>query len=390
MAFKKFSADKLFDGNRFLDEGSVLVTNEEGLIENIVPLPDAGDDIRRLNGILCPGFINCHGHLELAHMKGRIPENTGLEDFVVSVVQQRSEGYTEEQIADAMEKAENEMLAAGIVAAGDICNNAGSLRQKLKGKMFYHNFIEASAFDPAKVDERFERALQLFRAYAQFYSLPVESNSIVPHAPYSVADKLWEKILNFPGNHLFTIHNQESRYENEWFLNKKGAFTRLYEKMQLDTGYFNPTGKSSLQSFLPRFLRNQSLILVHNVHTSAEDILFSQGSVIADNIFWCFCPNANWYITQTLPDFRLFIKNNCRIVLGTDSLASNHQLDILSEINTIRRHFPDIQVETLLQWATRNGARALELDPVLGSFDAGKKPGVLQISESLSKVERLL
>ncbi len=105
---------------------------------------------------------------------------------------------------------------------------------------------------------------------------PVESNSIVPHAPYSVADELWDLIINFPGNHLLTIHNQETAAENELFLNKQGEFLELYAAMNIDASFFKPSGKSSLQTYLPKFLHNQSVILVHNVHTSEEDILFAQ------------------------------------------------------------------------------------------------------------------
>ena len=88
MAFRKFRADKIFDGYKLLED-HVLITNEEGTIESIVSVNEAGDDIEILNGILTPGFINCHCHLELSHMKGLIPEQTGLVDFVFKVVTER-------------------------------------------------------------------------------------------------------------------------------------------------------------------------------------------------------------------------------------------------------------------------------------------------------------
>src|SRR6185436_11055181 len=117
--------------------------------------------------------------------------------------------------------------------------------QKLKGRIYYHNFIEASGFNPAIAQQRFQRSVEFFREFAKYYSIPVESNSIVPHATYSVVEELWGLIIRFPGNHLFTIHKQETAGEDEWFKNKTGAFTELYEKMNIDTGFFNPPGKSS-------------------------------------------------------------------------------------------------------------------------------------------------
>ena len=85
------------------------------------------------------------------------------------------------------------------------------------------------------------------------------------------------------------------------------------------------------------------------------------------------------------------------IILGTDSLASNHQLDILAEIKTIVRFFPGIETETLLKWATINGANALQMENNIGSFEKGKKPGIILIENtdgekitSASKIKRLL
>ncbi len=386
MAYLKFKADKLFNGYRFLEDDAVLITDEEGVVQDIVAEREAGADVQSFSGILSPGFINCHCHLELSHMKGLIPEATGLGKFVLNVVQQRH--FPEEEILQAIEKAEDEMLANGIVAVGDICNNALTIAQKTKGRMYYHNFIEASGFNPQIAQQRFERSVGFFREYAKIYSIPVESNSIVPHAPYSVANELWDLIINFPGNHLFTIHNQETAGENEWFMNKQGEFAAMYSAMNIDVSFFKPSGKSSLQTYLSRFLPNQSVILVHNVHTSAADILFAKKS--DRQLHWCLCPNANQYITGQLPNVDLMIKHGCEIVLGTDSLASNHQLSILEEMKTIQQYFPHIEMETMLQWATSNGAKALQMDALLGSFEKGKKPGVINLEYGLVKMNRLL
>ena len=386
MAYLKFKADKLFDGYRFLDDDKVLITDDDGVVQDIVAGTEAGNDVQQFSGILSPGFINCHCHLELSHMKGLIPERTGLGKFVLNVVQQRH--FPDEEILQAIEKAEDEMLANGIVAVGDICNNALTVAQKTKGRMYYHNFIEASGFLPQIAQQRFERSVGFFKEYAMNYSIPVESNSIVPHAPYSVANELWELTIHFPGNHLFTIHNQETAAENEWFINKQGEFAEMYAAMNIDASFFKPYGKSSLQTYLSKFLSNQSVILVHNVHTSEEDILFAKDS--GKQLHWCLCPNANQYITGQLPDIDLMIKHGCEIVLGTDSLASNHQLSILEEMKTIQQHFPHIEMETMLQWATSNGAKALQMYSLLGSFEKGKRPGVTLLEQELTKPSKIL
>src|SRR6476661_3008858 len=125
--YQKFSADKLFIGNEIL-QNRVLITDEKGIVENIIAPEDAGDGIQYMEGIISPGFINCHCHLELSHMRGLIPEETGLIDFVFAVVTQRH--FPEEEILDAIDRAEAEMISNGTVAVGDICNNLYTLHQK--------------------------------------------------------------------------------------------------------------------------------------------------------------------------------------------------------------------------------------------------------------------
>ncbi|RYF87761.1 MAG: amidohydrolase, partial [Chitinophagaceae bacterium] len=231
MAFKKFRADQLFDGTRLRDDQSVLITSEAGVVEEIISLQDAGDDIQVMDGILTPGFVNCHCHLELSHMKGLIPEHTGLTHFLAQVMKGRH--VQESVILEAIEAAETSMLKEGIVAVGDICNTTNTLLQKAKRRIWYHNFIEAMGFQPELADARFQRTVEIFTAFASQYITPVASISIVPHAPYSVSNKLWKRILSFPGNQLLTIHNQEAKDENELFLDKTGGFLSFYENSKI-------------------------------------------------------------------------------------------------------------------------------------------------------------
>ncbi len=346
------------------------------MVADIVDKKDAGDDIQIFKGLLTPGFINCHCHLELSHMKGGVPQHTGLVDFVFKVVNDRH--FEEKEILEYIEKAEHEMLQNGIVAVGDICNNTFTIPQKTKAVLQYRNFIEASGFPPAVAALRFQRAKDLYDAYAE--KLP--ANSIVPHAPYSVSPEMFNMINDLPNNNILTIHNQETAAENEFIEKGTGDFLRLYEKMGIDISFFKPSGNTSLQTWLPYFTKQRSIILVHNVTTSAGDIEFAKQQTTNNKqqIFFCLCPNANLYISNVLPDVNMLEKNNCDIVLGTDSLASNDQLSILEEIKTLHQNFPGLQLVTMLQWATSNGARALQMDGVLGSFETQKKPGIVLIN----------
>jgi cytosine/adenosine deaminase-related metal-dependent hydrolase len=132
------------------------------------------------------------------------------------------------------------------------------------------------------------------------------------------------------------------------------------------------------------YLKNaHRTILVHNSFTSEEDVKKVKQQM--PNTFWCLCPNANQYIENAMPPIHLLRKQQVPIVLGTDSYASNWSLNILDEIKTIQKFHPEIPLAEMLGWATLNGARALQMDKHLGSFDKGKKPGVISITDTVKR-----
>lgn len=325
-------------------------------------------------------------------MKGIIPEKTGMVDFLIRVIQQRN--FDSAAIKQGIANAESSMLQNGIVAVGDICNTADTLDVKKAGRLHYHNFIEAIGFSEATAPQRFEAALAVYDQFARLYRMPAESNSIVPHAPYSVSPRLFQLITRFAGNHLLTIHNQESEAENEFVEKGTGDFHRLFKALNIDISGYKPHAQRSLQSYFSHFLPNQRVIVVHNAHTNKEDLEFivhcSRQGAGPTALFFCLCPNANEYIGNPLPDINLLREYQAPITIGTDSLASNRQLSILAELNTLHRHYPHIVLSELLTWATINGARALELDNLLGSFEPGKQPGVLVLDEQLTQVTKLI
>ncbi|HZH37732.1 MAG TPA: amidohydrolase, partial [Flavisolibacter sp.] len=108
--YRKISAPRIFDGYRFC-ENHVLLLKQDGMVEALLPAADAGEGAEMLEGILSPGFINCHCHLELSHMKGKIPEGTGLVDFVWKVVTER--GAADEEVLSAIDAAESTMIQGG-------------------------------------------------------------------------------------------------------------------------------------------------------------------------------------------------------------------------------------------------------------------------------------
>ena len=369
--YQKFQATQLFTGTELLEDQLVLITTNDGTIEAIVGIEDAGDDIQSFEGILTPGFVNAHCHLELSHMKDMIPAHTSLQEFVKQIVSLRK--VEEHVIEEAIEKAEAEMLANGIVAVGDISNTLDTLAQKAKHNLAYYTFVELYDLDPTRAQDKMMAGLENQKAF--------EENciraSLVPHAPYSVTHNLWKLLADHFGLHTISMHNQETPDENDFFKTKTGSFLGMYERTKVNLDFFEATGLSSLQSVLPIFKNAAASILVHNSFTDAADIAAVKNEM--PNTFWCLCPNANKYIERTMPPIELLRNNAANIIVGTDSYASNWSLNILDELKTIQKHLPNIPLDEMLSWSTINGARALQMEKHLGSFETGKKPGVVII-----------
>ena len=385
MAYLKFQGSGLFTGREILDGSQVLIATATGEIEAIVPVADAGDDIRQVAGMLSPGFVNCHCHLELSHMRGLLPEKTGLVGFVTGVLQQRA--FSPDLMEEAIIAGEEEMYRNGIVAVGDICNTTHTINRKTAGRLAYHNFMEVSGFLPSGANFRFEQAFGNYTAFTQAGL----SASITAHAPYSVSEALFALINTYSAGKLVSVHNQETPQEDAFFRDGVSDFRKLYDLLGVDLSFYVPPGCSSITHWLPLLDRPSQLLLVHNTCSTAADITWAQEQAekAAQHLYWTLCPNANVYIENQLPAVELLLAQDAVLTIGTDSLASNHQLSVLAELQTLQHHFPALQQAELLRWATLNGAKALQMEDRLGSFEAGKEPGVLEIGKELSSVQRL-
>ena len=386
MNYRKFQADKIFTGFEFLDPGHVLIMDQNGKVIEIMAEMDAGEGMERYRGILSPGFINAHCHLELSHLKNAIPPHTGLIPFLSDVVTKRD--HDQALILESIEKAEEEMALEGIVAVGDICNTSNTLQTKRKSKIKWNNFIEVLGMRDEKAEAnllQYEGVLKIFTDAAINMDADAFKSSLVPHAPYSISNKTFEGINNRTGHQIISMHSQENPAEDELYTKGTGDFIQFFNTLGLTESPFPVTGKSSLKSCLPHFNKKQRLILVHNTFTAEEDIVFAleHAKEHLSGIHFCICANANLYIENRMPPIDRLIKNKAEIVLGTDSYSSNWHLSIASEIRTIRKELPEIPLQLILQWATINGARALERDDALGSFETGKKPGIVLLDNAL-------
>lgn len=401
MAYRKFKADQLFDGYRLHSSDKVLITDDSGKVLDIVATADAGDDPQTFKGILSPGLINCHCHLELSHLKNVIPPHTGLIEFLCSVVTKRD--FPREVIDQEIINAEKEMYDNGIVAVGDIGNTADTANVKSKSTIHWQNFVEVLGFTDEKADENIEHYKQVAEAFnlqPSTFNIP-HRTSLVPHAPYSISPKTFKLINELTRNQVISIHNQEHPAEDILYETGGGDYLKLFKIFGIDQSPFPVTGLSSIRSVLPHFNNGQTIFLIHNTFMPEEDVVFAQEYADANGLtlIWCLCVNANLYIENKVPPVEMLIKHNCPIVLGTDSYSSNWQLSIAKEMQSLlnratawsRATVTVAQMkETILQWATINGAKALQWDDELGSFEKGKKPGVVVIDAGFETSTRII
>jgi cytosine/adenosine deaminase-related metal-dependent hydrolase len=250
---------------------------------------------------------------------------------------------------------------------------------KQSGRMRSYTFVEL--FDFLQND----RAKTVFAEGKKVYETlePVEGSAkaYVPHAPYTVSEKLFDLVnaANRGRKVTVSIHNQETPPENELFEHGTGGFYGFYSKFGISLEEFRHTGQTSIHYALKHLDPLQRTLFVHNTLSTRADIL--AGQAWSDDVFWATCPNANLYIENRLPDYSAFIDCNARVCIGTDSLTSNWQLSILEEMKTIKRFQSYVPFETILRWATLNSAQALGFEDTLGSFEVGKKPGVVLLSD---------
>ena len=390
MNYRKFKADRIFDGYQF-HQGKVLIINEDGIFDNIVTEEEAGENIQMLDGILTPGLINCHCHLELSHLKDVIPPHTGLIEFLCSVVTKRD--FSPEVIQQAITAAEKEMYDNGIVAVGDIGNTADTVDVKRKSQIRWQNFVEVLSFTDEKAEENIAHYEKVAEKFNPLHGSWIMDNrtSLVPHAPYSISPKTFKLINQLTKNQIISIHNQEHPAEDELYKTGGGEYLKLFKIFGIEQSPFPVTGKSSIRSVLPYFNNGQTILLIHNTFMPEEDVIWANEYATTNGLklVYCLCINANLYIENKVPPIDLLMRHNCHIVLGTDSYSSNWQLSIAKEIEAIKKYFPHIPEESILQWATINGAKALGWQKELGSFEKGKKPGITFLNNNYSSSKKL-
>lgn len=330
-------------------------------------------------GALVPGFVNAHCHVELSHLHKKFRKGTGMAGFIDQINELRDWAGREAK-AQLVQEWMDKMWADGVSAMADISNDDSSFDVKSGHKMYTRTFLEVFGSEPHMCEGVMAEVTELGRVAdkAGIDAAPT------PHSCYTMSPQLLSAsaAAGLAKGYL-SYHSQESQEEEDLLRSGSGA---MYENRKR-SGMSTPpvTGESSLKYFLDRLADakpapyDEHILLVHNVCLAQDDI--DAAKKVMNNVYWAVCPLSNIFIHNALPPIPLMRRNSLAITLGTDSLSSNDDLDMVKEMYCLHANFPEVPMSEILTWASMNGAAFLSKEDTLGSLSAGKKPGVVRISE---------
>ena len=331
------------------DSGRILAIERE---ENI----DRCAGMEFYSGVIIPGMINAHCHLELSYLRGAIEEQTGFAGFAREIGRCRTLYSDEERRRKAL-NADARMWEEGVQAVADIANDRLVMDIKAKSKIEYSTLFEFFGLQRTSLDEHLQMVQE-------------PRSSITPHSIYSVQDEPMRRICSI-GDTPLSLHFLESDDESLLYQGR-GSLAEWYERMGWECDFLHyGTPSQRIAESIPSSRR---VMLIHACKATAEDVEILDKH-FAGTLTWVLCPESNRYISRLKPPVDMLRKMGARIAIGTDSLASARHLSMIDNM----RQLGDIALDELAVWATENGAKALGRDTDLGHFAVGKSPGVVLI-----------
>ena len=328
---------------------------------------------------IVPGFVNAHCHVELSHLHGKFRKGTGMAGFIDQINALRDWAGRDVKVG-LTRRWMDKMWNDGVSAMADISNDDSSFDVKKSHKMYTRTFLEVFGSEPEMCEGVMSEVGELQRV--------ADASGIdaapTPHSCYTMSPRLLSASAEAGLKSGFlSYHSQESNEEEELVRKGSGA---MYENRKR-SGMSTPpvTGESSLKYFLDRLAAfkaapyDEHILLVHNVCLEQDDIDAVQMNM--RNAYFAICPLSNIFIHNALPPVRLMRENGLAITVGTDSLSSNDDLDMVKELSCIHENFPEVPMNEIFTWACLNGARFLKKDDVLGSLAPGKRPGIVLVKD---------
>ena len=328
------------------------------------------------DGALAPGFVNAHCHVELSYLKGQFRKGTGMAGFIDQINEMRDNKSMEEKVQD-LTAAMDSLWEQGVVAMADISNCADSFAVKARHPMYTRTFLEVFGTEPEDCDAVMEGVRKL-KEVADGYGIDAAPT---PHACYTMSPELVTAVsVEGLKSGFLSFHSEETEEEEEML--KYGSGKMWENRVKAGMSVPPVTGKSSLLYFIDRLLAgrpapfNEHILLVHECCLDQEGI--DAVKAVMNHPFVAVCPLSNLFIHNALPPIGLMRRNGLKVCVGTDSLSSNDDLNIVDELFCLQRNFPEVPLGELLTWASRNGAEFLA-KPEFGTLEPGKRPGLVLI-----------
>jgi aminodeoxyfutalosine deaminase len=381
-------ADAIVPGDdHFLRDGA-LVLDADGTILDLGPLSDIlprhrGAAVERVHGVVLPGLVNAHAHIELSLLRGKVAGGAGFVPWVERLVGLRGAEQPERDEA-SIERAAAELEAFGTVAIGDVSNTLAGVfalaRHGIGGIVFHELFGMDAETCQARLSamrddaERFERE----------WPSPDLAYTLAPHTVYTTHPDAVRAIVRSVRERgaRTTVHLAEHAAERTFLLRGEGPFFDFATRLKVPVASFPIPHRSPVQTAADLGLLAPDVLLVHLTDARAEEI----DTVAASGAPVVLCPRSNLFIELKLPPLTAMLERGIVPALGTDSLASNLSLDVLAEAKALAERFPGVKKETLLTMATSAGARALGRSD-LGRLAKGLRPGVLAVTGQLADGE---
>ncbi len=320
------------------------------------------------SGVLVPSLVNAHCHLELSYLKGALEEGGGFVGFAGGIGRARN-AFSPQEMAAAVSFADSVMWKQGIGAVADISNDGSSFAAKRQSPIHYRTFLELFGLRTQP-----NRVLPPVAREAVLAGLEW---SVTPHSTYSLDTEAFAAaVTGLPGQTggnraPLSIHFMESTAEEELYRGE-GPMVQWYASQGVNTDFVRY--RSPAERIIAQVPADRDIMLVHNCCVTEETVDMIE-SHFTGRITWVLCPRSNKFISGIEPPYRMLRRKGVRIAIGTDSLASNHSLDIVKEMELLR----GVPLEELLGWAVAGGAEALGLKDIATGFSPGSKCGVVLI-----------
>jgi len=322
------------------------------------PLHDLG------TGVLLPGLVNAHCHLELSHLRGRLDASNGFVPWVRALVGARTED-TEEAVRKRAGDAIDSLEESGTVAVGDVSNGLAHLDLLAASRLQAVVFYELLAWDPARAEAVLEGAESRLAVARRGLREGLDVR-LAAHAPHSVSPALLAGLVSRGGP--AALHLAESPAETRFLATGNGDWSAFLAERGLGHVPFTPPRVNPVPYVDGLGVLHDRLVAAHCAQVDDADtrVLARRGVHVA------VCPRSNRRLGLGVPPVPAMLAAGVRLCLGTDSLASVDSLDLLDDAAALFREFPTLEPSVIVRMATAGGAEALGF-PELGTIAPGKR-----------------